>query len=66
MFFFLFSPPTTFCSAVFFIIVIIIYTFSQAKMEMSTKCDWLGLKMAIITIKLHMSAAAFVPAVFLS
>lgn len=30
-------------------------------MEMSTKCDWLGLKMAIITIKLHMSAAAFVP-----
>ena len=29
-------------------------------MEMSTKCDWLGLKMAIITIKPHMSAAAFV------
>lgn len=35
-------------------------------MEMSTKCDWLGLKMAIIAIKLHMSAAAFVLAVFLS
>lgn len=35
-------------------------------MEMSTKRDWLGLNMAIITIKSHMSAAAFVLAVFLS
>lgn len=67
MFFFFFLPPITFSSpASFFIIIIIIYTFSQAKMEMSTKCDWLSLKMAIITIKPHMSAAAFVPAVFLS
>ncbi len=35
-------------------------------MEMSPKCDWLGLKMAIIAIKTHTSAAAFVLAVSLS